>query len=70
MENPRPLLRGFNLEDVRDGVAIVDTREGPQQVGPGDLLPGAGRVLRIERRNGDWFVVTSLGVIASDPGAF
>ena len=70
IENPKPLLRGFNLEDVRDGVAIIDTREGPQQVGPGDLLPGAGRVLRIERRNGEWFVVTSLGVIASDPGAY
>jgi tetrahydromethanopterin S-methyltransferase subunit G len=69
-ENSKPLLRSFSIEDVRDGVAVVDTREGPQQVGPGDLIPGAGRVLRIERRNGEWFVVTSVGIIASDPGAY
>src|SRR5271165_2746932 len=66
-ENPKPLLRDYSVEDVRDGVAVVDGRYGPQQVAPGDFIPGAGRVLRIERRGGDWFVVTSLGVIASGP---
>jgi hypothetical protein len=69
-DNSRPLLRNFSIEEVRDGVAVVDTRDGPQQVGPGDLIPGAGRVLRIERHGGDWFVVTSVGVIAGDPGAY
>jgi len=66
-ENPKPLLRDYSVEDVRDGIAVVDGRYGPQQVAPGDFIPGAGRVLRIERRGGDWFVVTSLGVIASGP---
>jgi hypothetical protein len=63
----RPLLREYNLEDVQNGVAVVDSRYGPQQVAPGDFIPGAGRVLRIERRGDDWFVLTSQGIIASDP---
>jgi tetrahydromethanopterin S-methyltransferase subunit G len=66
-DNPRPLLRDYSVEDVQDGVAVVDSRDGPQKVAPGDFIPGAGRVLRIERRGGDWFVVTSQGVIASGP---
>src|SRR5208337_450908 len=31
------------------------------------FIPGAGCVLRIEKRGGDWLVVTSLGFIASGP---
>ena len=67
--NPGPLLRDYSVENVRDGVAVVDSRYGPQEVAPGDLIPGAGRVLRIEKRGGDWFVLTSRGVIASGPAA-
>ena len=66
-DNPKPLLRGYSVEDVRDGIAVVDSRYGPQTVAPGDFIPGAGRVLRIERRGGDWFVLTNHGVIASGP---
>lgn len=61
------LLRDYSVEDVRFGIAVVDSRYGSQQVAPGDTIPGAGRVLRIERRGANWFVVTSLGVIASGP---
>ena len=68
LDNPGPVLRDFNLEDVRGGVAVIDGRYGMQQVSPGDLIPGAGRVLKIERRGGDWRVLTTRGVIASDPG--
>ena len=64
-ENRRPLLRDYRIEDVGDGIALVGSRYGLQQVEPGDVIPGAGRVLRIERQGGDWVVVTSLGVIAS-----
>ncbi len=64
-DSPGPLLRDFRVEDVRGGVAMVDGRYGPQEVAPGDYIPGAGRVLRIERRGGNWFVVTSRGAIAS-----
>jgi hypothetical protein len=65
--NPGPLLGDYSVENVRDGVAVVDGRDGPQEVAPGDSIPGAGRVLRIEKRGGDWFVLTSRGVIASGP---
>ena len=67
-DSSRTLLRDYSLEGVRDGLAMVDGRYGMLQVGPGDFIPGAGRVLRIERRGGDWVVLTSRGVIASGPG--
>jgi hypothetical protein len=62
-DNQRPLLRDYSVEAVQGGIAVVDGRNGPQEVAPGDFIPGAGRVLRIERRGGAWFVVTSRGVI-------
>jgi hypothetical protein len=64
-DSPRPLLRDYRVEDVRGGVAMVDGRYGTQEVAPGDYIPGAGRVLRIERRGGNWYVVTSRGAISS-----
>jgi hypothetical protein len=66
-DDPGPVLRDYSVESVRDGVAVVNGRDGPQEVAPGDSVPGAGRVLRIERQGNDWFVVTSRGVIASGP---
>jgi hypothetical protein len=66
-DNPGPLLGDYSVENVRDGIAVVDGRDGPQEVAPGDSIPGAGRVLRIEKRGGDWVVLTSRGVIASGP---
>lgn len=66
-EDPGPLLRDYSVENVRDGVAVVDSRYGQQEVAPGDSVPGAGRVLRIEKRGEDWFVLTSRGVIGSGP---
>ena len=66
-DNPGPLLRDYSVEDARDGIAVVDSRSGPQEVAPGDFIPGAGRVLRIEKRGDDWFVLTSRGVIGSGP---
>ncbi len=66
-DDPGPVLRDYSVESVRDGVAVVDGRDGPQEVAPGDSVPGAGRVLRIEKQGNDWFVLTSRGVIASGP---
>jgi hypothetical protein len=66
-DSPGPVLRDYSVEDVREGIAVVDSRYGPQEIAPGDLIPGAGRVLRIEKRGGDWFVLTSRGVIWSGP---
>lgn len=67
IEKPKPVLRGYALEDIRDGMALIDGRDGPFSVSPGDVLPGAGRVLKIERRGRDWVVVTSLGIITTPP---
>ena len=66
----RPKLRGYWLVDADEGYAVIDGRDGPQQVAPGDILPGIGRVQRIERRGRDWVVVTSAGIIAGDQPAF
>ena len=66
--DPGPVLRDYSVESVRDGIAVINGRDGPQEVAPGDFLsPGAGRVLRIEKQGNDWFVLTSRGVIASGP---
>jgi hypothetical protein len=66
----RPKLPGYWLVEADEGYAVIDGRDGPQQVAPGDILPGIGRVQRIERRGRDWVVVTSAGVIAGDQPAF
>jgi hypothetical protein len=66
----RPKLRGYWLVDAEDGYAVIDGRDGPQQVAPGDVVPGVGRIQRIERRGRDWVVVTSAGVIAGDQPVF
>ncbi|MBV8662442.1 MAG: hypothetical protein JO107_05020 [Hyphomicrobiales bacterium] len=64
-------LRNYWLLDVQGNYALVGGRDGPQQVTAGDFLPGAGRVLRIERHGRDWVLVTSGGQIASnDPPRF
>lgn len=67
IDKPKAILRGYALEDIRDGMALIDGRDGPYSVSPGDVLPGAGRVLKIERRGRDWVVVTSLGIITTPP---
>ena len=65
IERPKPVLRGFTLDDVRGGVAYIESRDGPFTVSAGDTLPGAGKVLRIERRGPNYVVVTSLGLITT-----
>ena len=62
-EHERIPSTGYVLRGVRHGLAMLENRDGVQEVAPGDLLPGAGRVERIERRDGGWVVVTSQGVI-------
>ncbi len=64
---PMPVLRDYALEEIRNGMAFIDGRDGPYTVAPGDLIPGAGRVLKIERRGRDWVVVTSIGIIGAPP---
>lgn len=65
IEKPRPQLRGFRLAAIRNGYAMIDSPNGEFAVGPGDFVPGGGRVLRIERHGRDWVVVTTLGQIVA-----
>jgi hypothetical protein len=65
IERPRPLLRGYIVLDARGDVALIDGRFGEQEVRRGDYVPGAGRVERIELRDGRWTVLTSEGFIAA-----
>ena len=46
---------------------MIDGPGGEFAVGPGDVVPGGGRVLRIERHGRDWVVVTTQGqIVATD----
>jgi hypothetical protein len=60
---PRP-IGDYALREVQDGVALVQGRGGGlYEVGPGDRLPGAGKVLAVEKVGRKWVVVTEGGRI-------
>jgi hypothetical protein len=65
IERPRPQLRGYYLSEVHNGYAMIDSPGGEIAVAPGDMLPGGGRVLRIERRGRTWAVITTQGQIVA-----
>ena len=56
-------VNGYVLREVRDGVAVLEGHAGLRQVTMGDAIPGAGTVRAIQKRGGEWVVVTSIGVI-------
>lgn len=58
-----PVVVGWVLRDVYDGVALVEGRAGLREIAPGEFLPGAGEVRSIERHGRSWVVVTSRGTI-------
>jgi hypothetical protein len=70
IDKPHPPLRGYAVVGVGDGFAVIEGREGSMQVAPGDMIPGLGRVLRVERHGREWTVVTSAGVIGGDAGPY
>ena len=53
----------YTLREVQDGIALVQGRGGLYEVGPGDRLPGVGKVLAVERVGQKWVVVTERGRI-------
>ncbi|MFE1602905.1 hypothetical protein [Methylobacterium sp. ID0610] len=64
---PAPaVVDSWVLRDVYDGVAMIENRNRRLvEVGPGDTVPGIGRVETIERRGKTWVVVTKSGLITS-----
>ena len=63
--NRLPVVSGWTLREVSDGIATVTGRQGIFDVIPGDPLPGVGRVDAIRRQDGRWVVVTSRGLIVA-----
>ncbi|GJD79394.1 hypothetical protein [Methylobacterium gregans] len=58
------VVEAWAVRDVYDGTAILeDRRRRLVEVGPGDSVPGIGRVEGIERRGREWVVVTRQGLI-------
>ena len=56
-------LQGYALRGVEGGIALVDGPTGRLHLQAGMMLPGIGRVVAIERRAGQWMVVTQEGII-------
>lgn len=57
---------GYVLRGVHNGVATVQTSRGLIEVGPGDTIPGVGRVRAVQKVDGRWVVVLRDGVIDAD----
>src|SRR5581483_5357220 len=62
---PPPVVEGWILRDIYDGLALVESRRGLMEVGPGSNIPGVGRVETIRKQDGRWIVVTPKGIIVS-----
>jgi hypothetical protein len=61
-------IEGWVLREVYDGVALIEGRNKRLlEIAPGQSLSGIGRVESIERRGRSWVVVTTRGVITSQP---
>jgi hypothetical protein len=60
---PGATLREYVLRSVTKGVALIESPEGLREVRVGTILPYAGLVTSIERRDGKWVIITSRGLI-------
>jgi hypothetical protein len=56
-------LDGFALREVKEGTALIQTKEGLFTVTIGSPLPDGGVVKSIEWHSGKWVVVTTKGLI-------
>lgn len=64
-DKPKPAAtENWAVREVYDGVAMLEDRKRRLvEVGPGDTVPGVGRIESIERRGKTWVVVTRQGNI-------
>ena len=60
------IVSGYRVRDVYNGAALVESSRGMIGVERGEVVPGVGRVLAIEKRAGRWVVVTEDGEITGD----
>lgn len=59
------VVEGWVLREIFDGRAMIESRSGLYEVGPGSNIPGLGRIETIKRIDGRWAVVTPRGLIFS-----
>lgn len=59
------LITNWVVRDVYGGMALLESARGTIEVVPGEIIPGAGRVMAIERRGPGWIVITSKGLVDS-----
>jgi hypothetical protein len=57
------ILAEFTLQGVSGNVAMIENANGIYRVETGSALPGGGRVLGVEWRQGRFVVVTTRGII-------
>lgn len=57
------IVRNWTVREVVRGVALLEGRHGMIEVVRGARAPGMGRVRSIERRDGQWVVVTDRGLV-------
>lgn len=57
------IVRNWTVREVVRGVALLEGRYGMIEVVRGARAPGIGRVRSIERRDGQWVVVTDRGLV-------
>lgn len=65
-EKPRDdakVVRNWVVRDVNRGVALLEGRYGSIEVERGARVPGMGRIRSVERRDGQWVVVTDRGLV-------
>jgi hypothetical protein len=59
----QPVVEGWRLRRVTDGVALLEGPDRIIEVEPGEVIRGIGRVNDIKRIDGRWVVVTARGII-------
>lgn len=57
------IVRNWTVREVVRGVALLEGRHGMIEVVRGARAPGMGRIRSIERRDGQWVVVTDRGLV-------
>lgn len=57
------VVRNWTVREVTRGVALLEGRYGMIEVVRGARAPGMGRIRSIERRDGQWVVVTDRGLV-------
>ncbi len=58
-------IEGWTVQEVSDGVAVLEGPNGLWRAKSGDAVPGVGRVESIVRWGSYWLVATSKGLIST-----